>query len=373
MVLQITKKMCGVLAIVFLIQFVVAVSDVAYVVKNENKVDKGFLHAFEEMGLSVDVIENDEIMETSFSGYKVVFIGDGTISHLMHMSKNLPIVLTNGKYAAWFGFLNHGVVKSIASNPELKIQSEGRTIRAYTSSGYDLDGPALSYSFLPRKNIHPDVEAIATTSTRRDAEIGVPIGYISGSKNKCFFGINKPQFWTFSDDFVQSMELFEDCVEFVMGSSDGDDDDDNGSGDDGDGDDGGDDGGTGNEQVHDVGIDMAYPNNLNGIRIHDETADVYLLDETSVLHCNQKYKVDYRTINSGDFIEDVNFSGSLATFSWTAKKTGLETGKTTTTGSKTITVSFAPGEYDLMIEATIPFADATPSDNTAMRKVSVVC
>ena len=65
---------------------------------------------------------------------------------------------------------------------------------------------------------------------------------------------------------------------------------------------------------------------------------IALLDEISELECGETYKVDYVTENLGDFTEDVEFMGALEDFSWTATKTDLASGATTTTGSKTFTI-----------------------------------
>ena len=93
---------------VFVLSELIIAADVAYVVRNENLADSGFLEFFDAMNMSVKIIENNDIMSTSFSNYKIVLIGDGVIEHLEHLSKKLHLVLTNGKYAEWFGFLKHG-------------------------------------------------------------------------------------------------------------------------------------------------------------------------------------------------------------------------------------------------------------------------
>ena len=67
--------------------------------------------------------------------------------------------------------------------------------------------------------------------------------------------------------------------------------------------------------------------------------------------------------------------GVFDDFRWTATKTGLAAGGSTTTGSKTITVDsddFVEGFYDIMITATIP-VDENIGDNSITRRVEVVC
>jgi len=126
------------------------------------------------------------------------------------------------------------------------------------------------------------------------------------------------------------------------------------------------------EITHDVMIDETYPNTVNGIRIKDVDKNEFITDSTAELMCGKKYKVEFRTKNVGDFTEDVDISGELADFTWSTTKTGLSAGKTTTTGSKTITIDFENGFYDLEIMVDIGFDD-NPEDNSKSRRVRVVC
>ena len=66
------------------------------------------------------------------------------------------------------------------------------------------------------------------------------------------------------------------------------------------------------------------------------------------LVCSKKYKIDFKTFNFGNFTEDVRLVGRFGNFEWDSLKTGLEVGKYTTAGSKTINVSFSRGYYELV-------------------------
>ncbi|MEK6871514.1 MAG: hypothetical protein AABX16_01280 [Nanoarchaeota archaeon] len=343
---------------ILLINSVFAV-DVAYIVRNSNHVDDSFLAAFEDMNLEVTVIEDKNIASTSFSGYDFIFVGDGMINNIEQLPTHKPILLTNGKYASLFGFLKMGSVRQMSANQQLRIQDTHHRMYAYTMPSHKLGGAGLSYVYLPNRFREINVNTVATTATRRDHEIGDAVAYLMlANSRRCFFGINRPAFWTHD-----SSMLFNNCVQFVMSGGGGGNNSGNNTGGNG----------TNNNQTnttlkHSVMIDMTYPNNVNGIRIHDEETGAYLLNQTANLSCNKKYKIDFRTINNGNFTENVNLTGMLANFNWKASKTGLAVGGTTTTGSKTINVTFMPGTYVLDIRAIIPGFMTNRS-----RTVRVVC
>lgn len=335
------KKRTFIIAGVFvllLINFVLA-ADVAYVLKKVNRVDQGFLDAFSDLGLDVDLIEDKEIKETDFSDYDIVFISDTRLRNVAGIP-DMPVIVANKFYAKLFGFLDKGRASKLVSNSKLKVNKNGEVVKVYEKARFKTGGVSIPYYYLPNRYKNGDLETAGTTFTRKSRELGDVVAYLED--RKCFFGITKTKYWT--DD---AKEMFDNCVKFALGIEVG-------------------------EGAHDVLIDDTLTNTVNGIRIKDVDANEFLLDDTAELMCDKKYKVDFRTRNIGDFTEDVDISGELASFTWTAKKTGLAPGKTSTTGSKTITIDFDNGFYDLEIMVDIGFDD-NPSDNFKSRRVKVVC
>ena len=63
--------------ILFVFSFpVLASGDVAYIYKNDRRVDDNIIDVFEDIGLSVDQIDEDNINGVDFSSYKFLFLGD---------------------------------------------------------------------------------------------------------------------------------------------------------------------------------------------------------------------------------------------------------------------------------------------------------
>ena len=54
---------------IIIISQLLLAADVAYIVKNSNTIEQGYLKVFEELNLSVDIIEDKNIPVTNFSKY----------------------------------------------------------------------------------------------------------------------------------------------------------------------------------------------------------------------------------------------------------------------------------------------------------------
>ena len=327
--------MCIILLIVsfsYAINLIIA-SDVAYVVRNSERIDQIVMDVFLEAGLEIDLIEDKMIDETDFSDYKFIFIGDERLRNINDIP-DMPTIVANRYYAKQFGFLNNGVATKTASSSKLKLKKNGDIVEVYDRARFKLGGVSVPYYFLPNRSKNQEIDSIGTAFNDKGVENDV----IAYTDKSCFFGIIESSYWT-----EEARELFEECVEFALG-----------------------------DNVHDVMIDEEFTNSVNGIRIKDLETNEFLLEETAQLTCNKEYKVDYRTKNVGIFVEDINFTGTLGEFIWTARKVGLEPDRTTTTGSKEIMIDFANGFYDLEIMAGI-LNDANPEDNMKSRRVEVVC
>ncbi|MFH1585139.1 MAG: DUF4215 domain-containing protein [archaeon] len=322
----------------------IASGKVAYVTKS-GKVDQGFANAFIEMGLSIDLIKPKEIYTTDFSKYNFIFIGDERIRNAGDIPVDLfPSVIANKYHGEEFELTNAGGVSQLGSNTALDVKADYEVVQVYTKSTYKTGGLSIPYYYLNPTYENPIMQTVATTNVGYDVELGDVIAYSADNQgpNKCFFGIIKTKFWT-----EETKEMFKDCVGFAMQGSP-------------------------IYFVHDVAIDETYTNSVNGVRIKDVATGEYLLGSVSQLECDKEYKIDFKTLNNGDFSEDIDFLGVIDGFNWTSKKTGLGPGESTTTGSKTLTIDFDPGFYTIDIFAEI-IDDANPLDNSASRDIEVIC
>ena len=55
---------------------ILASGDIAYIYKNDRLVDDNVVDVFDDLGLSVDLIDEDDINGMDFSTYKFLFVGD---------------------------------------------------------------------------------------------------------------------------------------------------------------------------------------------------------------------------------------------------------------------------------------------------------
>ena len=331
--------MIGLFFVIMLTGFVLA-ADVAYVVKDYNQVDFNIWFALEELNLDIDIVTDSMIMDTDFSAYSFVLVGDGWFKHLSHVPE-MPLVLTNSRYAEHFGFLDMGRTKRAGSSSNLMVKVLGNEIDVYDMPSMKLGGVALTFDYLPMKFMNDDLVNYASTASPEVHKMGSVVAF-EEDKDMCYFGIGDSDFWN-----VNSGLLFSDCVKTAMDVD--------------------------VIESHNVGIKEDHTDSVNGLRLKHVDTGVALLDEVSELECGERYKVDYVTQNLGDFTEDVMFTGMLGDFMWTATKTDLTAGSSTTTGSKTFTIddTFSNGDYTLEVVADIGFDD-DPSDNMRSRMIEVV-
>lgn len=325
--------------------FLVSAADVAYLTKTQRAVDSVFVDVFEEMNLDVEIIDNQDIDSTDFSEYEFIFVPNQRIKELKKIDlKDYPLVIVNSYYGKQLGLLEKGHIRKLASNYFQRVFFGSEVIQVYKKAKFRFSSVGIPYYYLPEKHKSDDMQTVATAFSRKD-KIQDVISY-SSEKKKCFFGIAETEFWT-----DEARELFVNCVELVLEGGE-----------------------ILVEQIHDVAIVEDYSNSVNGIRIKDVESGEYLLDEFSVLECDKQYKIDYKTINKGAYVEDINFTGSLGDFVWNAQKEDLNPGASTTTGSKTILIEENSGNYLLEIVAEINgFEDEHSEDNYMSREIIISC
>ena len=372
------------LFIVFILSLsIISASDVAYVLKNPEKPDYVILDIFNEMNLSVDLIDSKNIPGFNFSKYDFIFVGDDRIKNSKYLS-GFPIVIANGYYGKDFGISRKNSIKKIAANSPLNIIKNKSLMQVYDTAKFKSRGVNLAYYYISEK-YQNNLVSVASVELGFDSETGNVIAYSYGETKKCFFGIIETKYWT-----KDAEELFKDCVNFVRegngqlpspvcgnGILESGEQCDDGNLINGDG--------CNNlcriEQnqsqqnetlIHNIGIDELYSNSVNGIRIKNVEIGEYVLGENAELMCGKKYTFDFRTRNLGNFIENISFLGILGEFNWTAEKIDLIPGETTTAGSKTINMTFSEGNYSVNVFANME-NDVNLSNNHAVRNIRIVC
>ena len=219
-------KKIGIVLVLILIQisFVLA-SDVAYVYKSENNIDDNVLEIFDGKGLSVDLIQEDNL-PNSFSNYKLIFVGDERFRNEDKIPVNeYPSIISNYYYGEEWGLTDNDGISKLASNNPLSVRKGNKVIQVYNQAKFDGKTISLPYYYLDDKNRVSGMEKVAGVHTGNNYDFGDVISYsnegthlINGKSargNICFFGIIESDYWTSGAE-----ELFKDCVDFVVGDSD---------------------------------------------------------------------------------------------------------------------------------------------------------
>jgi hypothetical protein len=205
------KVISGIFLLVLLLNFIVA-TDVAYISRNERRIDSSIIDTFNEMSLDVEIINNKDVGDTDFSDYKLIFIGDERLRRVRDIPVNEnPSVIINRYYGRQFGLLDKGGIPKMAANSPLKVLAEELLIQVYDRSRFLRRRINLPYYFLPEKYQNDNMESVAMTAQGRKK--GSVIAYSNQGTNKCFFGIPEAKFWT-----EETKVLFKNCVNFVLNS-----------------------------------------------------------------------------------------------------------------------------------------------------------
>jgi len=381
-------------SILFLFTFmsIASASSVGYLIRDLDKVppEQNVLQAFSDLDLEISFIQDRELKSADLSGYEVIFIGDEKFKNIKYIQgelSNKNVVSMNHYYEKQIGMAKLKGANSLSSRSPLYVLKDGERVQVYMQGQNDR-GQNLQYYYLSKTRKADGVEGIAKTYTKVSTEYGDVVAYKNSSSTngrKCFFGITDSYYWT-----PEANEMFKNCVEFVRtvipenipGNQTNSSNNNNQTN-------------TGNESnnstiantslIHDINLEFI-SNSVNGIRVRDSETETYLIDTENIssLTCNKKYTISYQTRNVGNFTENISYTGDLmpdnlnnTVFNWSARRENLEPWGTTTTGSKTINMTFPTGEYSIIINALLENAsggvDAHLENNLRIRKVKVVC
>jgi len=121
---------------------------------------------------------------------------------------------------------------------------------------------------------------------------------------------------------------------------------------------------------HDVGLNE-FADSIGGIRLEYPNG-TRLLEDPAILICDEDYKVYIEVENTGNFIEDVSFEGSVDSLLFNHNPiTGFGIGGSSTK-YRTVNFALSEGFYDINIEAIIP-RDNNPLNNFASREIEIIC
>ena len=207
-------------------------ADVAYIYRKESKIDDNVLDVFDDMGLSVDLID-EKYLPNDFSDYKFIFVGDERFKNENRIPvNNYPSIITNYYYGNEWGLTDQDGISKLGSNSPLNVRKNGQIIQVYTQALYPSIQVSIPYYYLDDENKAEDMQSIARTYIGNDYDFGDVISYantgarLSNGKqaggNICFFGLatyqsgvhselaHSSNYWTSA-----TRNMFEDCIGFV--------------------------------------------------------------------------------------------------------------------------------------------------------------
>ncbi|MBI2631458.1 right-handed parallel beta-helix repeat-containing protein [Candidatus Pacearchaeota archaeon] len=119
---------------------------------------------------------------------------------------------------------------------------------------------------------------------------------------------------------------------------------------------------------HDVSL-IDISGGVNRIKIENESGDLVSSEE---LKCNEKYKIIVKVKNSGEFYENVSFSGNIGSLLFSHVPIQNLAPSGTSEKTRTVNITLAEGTYTIRVGANIP-KDDNEGDNIVQRDIKVVC
>ncbi len=205
----------------------VSAADVAYILKNPNFPNSKFIDSFQELNLTVDLINVRNINAVNLSKYRLLFVGDERFSRPNDIKiYNFNSLIANTFHVHTWG-LSHDDISQLAGNSPLQVEKNNEIITVYDrccfSSG---NGLAIPYYYLLYLNKNENMKSITSTLLNKEDSV---IGFINGSKALAngkiskgkivFFGITETRYWT-----EDAKNLFKLSVNLAISSKDNDND-----------------------------------------------------------------------------------------------------------------------------------------------------
>ncbi len=204
-----------------------AISDVAYVLKNPNNPDNKFLDSFEELNLTVDLINIRNVNNVNLSKYRLVFVGNQRFSDPNLIKPHIyNSLIANSFHVNEFGLTSDGI-SQLASNAPLEVLKNDQLIQVYDRCCFaEGNSIGIPYYFLLYLNKNQHMKSIASTPLNEDDAV---IGFINKTKELSngnltkgkvvFFGITETRYWT-----NEAKRLFKLSVKLALGPEDKDND-----------------------------------------------------------------------------------------------------------------------------------------------------
>ena len=217
-----------------LISIGVFAKDVAYIVRDDARLNQEFIQTLNRLGLTYDVVEDSSLDTINLSVYNMLLIGDDTFTKLNATIVNSHnSLVVNPEYVDDFGFSSRNAVQLGGSQP-IKIKNINPNhvininmptqIQVYTTCCEN----SIAIPIFYLRKIYTSIRMIKIDSTMQsdfDSVIAAaPKGVIllngkTTQGRNTFFGITKSKYWT-----ENAKKLFENSILWTLNGEDFDND-----------------------------------------------------------------------------------------------------------------------------------------------------
>ncbi|MBS3088427.1 hypothetical protein J4402_01460 [Candidatus Pacearchaeota archaeon] len=208
---------------IFLLVSLASAADVAYLYKKNSQVDDNVLAVFNELSLTVDLIQENSL-PNNFNSYKLIYVGKENYRNNENFPvNNYPSVISNRNPSKSWGLTDSNGVSQMGSTSPLSVVVNSNSLAVYTQ-GLKENKVAVSYYYLGKDSKAQSLQQIAATKTTSSGvKFGDVVSYAEAGaqllngktqkKNLCFFGIVESDYWT-----PEAKNLFKECINFAVGT-----------------------------------------------------------------------------------------------------------------------------------------------------------
>ncbi len=227
------KKIICMLIGMILIFPLVSAADMAYITRGTSYVDDNIVDAINELGYSVDYIDDSDIRITDFYLYRIILVPDqnfGSYADDIPVNEIKSLILNTYHMDDWH-WINDGVSQTASSQPldanvvdfASKI-TEGIPINFQVYTQAKDNGVGIPMYYLSKykraiqinKIVSTEGDSLNSVIATTDKGTELKDGYVSNAKG-VFFGITKSEYWT-----QNSKQLFQNSIVWLMEGEDRD-------------------------------------------------------------------------------------------------------------------------------------------------------
>src|SRR3989338_4951931 len=125
-------------------------ADVAYILVNDRAAKQEILDIFSQLNLTVQLIEDNDVLSYNLSNYKLIFVDDARVRKTRNVEiYNYPAIIMNQYYGVEWGLTDRDGISQLGANSPLSVKVNDSILQVYTKA--KSNGASIPYYYLSDK------------------------------------------------------------------------------------------------------------------------------------------------------------------------------------------------------------------------------